>query len=81
MSGSVWVHAADLWQHLYACRLHRLKAASLREAAEAAFTVQERLDHMMVVMKTEQKQNCQGEINKTSIFFTWVQMFNSVGGH
>lgn len=30
---------------------------------------------------TEQKQNSQGEINKTSVFFTWVQMFNSVGGN
>lgn len=33
----------------------------------------------MVVMKTEQKKNSQGEINKTTIFFMWVQMFNSVG--
>lgn len=42
MPGSVWVHAADLWQHLHACCLHRLEAASLREAAETDFNVQDR---------------------------------------
>lgn len=76
MSGSVWVHAAERWQHLYA---YCPKAASLQEATEAAFNVQERLDLMMVVMNTELKKNSQGETNKTTIFFTWVQMFNSVG--
>lgn len=30
MSGSVWVHAADLWQHLYACCLHPNPARSCR---------------------------------------------------
>lgn len=59
MSGSVWVHAADLWQHLYACCLHRPKAASLRGAAgaaEAAPKVQERLDPSMAAKKTKQER-------------------------
>lgn len=34
ISGSVWVHAAERWQHLYE---YCLKAASLQEATEAAF--------------------------------------------
>lgn len=71
MSGCVWFHASDLWQH------GPLYAASQRGAA----AIQAGLELLMLARKAERGPNSQGEINNTSLFFTWVQMFSSVGGN